>query len=245
MPPLADGSGSRLSSVPRPIFAMRPQDSCPTCGTVLGPLHDKDSLRRCSSCSRPNPRGYYYCGYCASPMETTAHRAELAEVAAPPGGWPSLTRELIEVRFFMGRGELDEAFELLGVLRQRYPGHPELAELSRGAGDRGPRPDTQVNRVVDSVLSDSAGLSSSMPRRSAPTWNAPAAGDADAASSGARTRAPPSGSLRHPPSGSPLGRQSSLRQPARRLPSVRRASSRVRRQHDGSDTFEPLQICGQ
>jgi len=121
-------------------------------------------------------------------METTAHRAELADVAAPPGGWPSLARELIEVRFFMDRGELDEAFELLAVLRERYPGHPELIEFKRGPTDGGLRPDTQVNRVVDSVLSGSSSLSAAMPRRSAPQWNAPAAEGADRGEEG-KTRA--------------------------------------------------------
>ncbi|MEX1365073.1 MAG: hypothetical protein AB1Z98_18230 [Nannocystaceae bacterium] len=166
---------------------MKPRDTCPTCGTALGPLHDKDALQRCSSCDRLNPRGFYYCGYCAAPMETTAHRAELAEVAAPPGGWPSLKRELVEVQFFLDRGELDEAFERLGILRERYPGHPELVELQRGR-DRGPRPDTQVNRVVDSVLSSSASLSDAMPRRAPPQWKAPTAGDDERPEDG-RTRA--------------------------------------------------------
>lgn len=166
---------------------MKPRENCPTCGTALGPLHDKDVLRRCTSCARVNPRGFYYCGFCAAPMESTDHRAELAEVAAPPGGWPSLTRELIEVRFFMERGEIDEAFERVAVLRERYPGHPELIEFQRGPTDGRPRPDTQVNRVVDSVLSGSSSLGEAMPRRAPPKWQAPAAGD-DASEDG-RTRA--------------------------------------------------------
>lgn len=121
-------------------------------------------------------------------METTAHRAVLSEIAAPPGGWPSLARELVEVRFFMDRGELDEAFELLAILRERHPGHPELTEFKRGAPDGKPRPDTQVNRVVDSVLSGSAALNDAIPRRAAPTWNDPRA---DAAEPEAEAEAAP------------------------------------------------------
>ncbi|MCH9688710.1 MAG: hypothetical protein K0V04_45180 [Deltaproteobacteria bacterium] len=154
---------------------MKPQDHCPTCGSPLGALHDKNLLLQCGSCHRTNPRGFNYCGYCAAPMETTAHRAELADVAAPPGGWPNLSSELVEIRFFLERGELDEAYELLAILRERHPGHPKLTEFARSA--RGPRPDTQVHRVVDSVLAGSASLNSAMPRRSVPQWNAPAAGD--------------------------------------------------------------------
>lgn len=167
---------------------MRSRELCPTCGTTLGPLQDKDTLQRCSSCSRVNPRGFLYCGYCAAPMESDEHRAELAEVAAPPGGWPSLTRELIEVRFFLDRGELDEAFERIAVLREHYPGHPELVEFQRGPKEGRPRPDTQVNRVVDSVLSSSSSLGEALPRRAAPQWKAPAAGKGAAQEEG-RTQA--------------------------------------------------------
>ncbi len=161
---------------------MKPQDHCPTCGSSLGALHDKNVLHRCSSCNQPNPRGFYYCGFCAAPMETSAHRAELADVAAPPGGWPSLSRELVEVRFYIDRGELDEAYELLAILRERHPGHPALVEFARRAG--GPRPDTQVHRVVDSVLADSSALNSAMPRRAVPQWNAPAAGEGKSPAAG-------------------------------------------------------------
>lgn len=163
---------------------MTTNDICPTCGTSLGPLHDKKAMRRCTSCSRVNPRGFYYCGYCATPMENTEHRAALSDLAAPEGGWPSLARELVEVRFFMDRGELDEAFELVAILRERYPGHPELADVKRRTGE-GPPPDTQVNRVVDAVLSDSEGLQAALPRRAAPQWNAPESRTGD----GAHTRA--------------------------------------------------------
>ncbi len=153
---------------------MKAPDNCPTCGTTLGPLH-ADALRHCEACQKPNPRGFRYCGFCAAPMEREAHRAERAQVAAPPGGWPNLSRELVELRFYMDRGELDEAFELLTILRQRHPGHPALAEFRRTPEGQKPRPDTQVNRVVDSVLAGSQSLSSALPRRSVPQWKAPAA----------------------------------------------------------------------
>ena len=124
-------------------------------------------------------------------METEAQRAEIADVAAPPGGWPNLSRELVELRFYMDRGELDEAFELLTILRDRHPGHPALTEFKRSSEDERPRPDTQVNRVVDSVLAGSQSLNSAMPRRSVPQWKGPKAGARDQGppAAGSSTRA--------------------------------------------------------
>lgn len=123
-------------------------------------------------------------------MESEAQRAEIADVAAPPGGWPNLSRELVELRFYMERGELDEAFELLTILRDRHPGHPALSEFKRSSEGERPRPDTQVNRVVDSVLAGSQSLNSAMPRRSVPQWKGAKAGARDQrATAGSSTRA--------------------------------------------------------
>jgi hypothetical protein len=132
-------------------------------------------MRRCDACRRPNPRGFNYCGFCAAPLENTAMRAEMSKLAAPPGGWPSLARELIEVRFFVERGDLGEAFEMMQVLRLRYPGHPELTELSDLTPSSSPKKvHTQVNRVVDAVLAGSADWAGKPLRRAAPQWQAPA-----------------------------------------------------------------------
>ncbi len=159
---------------------MRPEHTCPTCGTKLGPLHAREALRRCDACQRPNPRGFRYCGFCAAPMESASEQAERAEVAAPPGGWPNLARELVEMRFFLERGELDEAYELLSILHQRHPGHPALVEFIREPAARKPRPDTHVYQVVDAVLADSSSLTAtSLPRRAVPQWNAPVVDDGE------------------------------------------------------------------
>ena len=166
---------------------MRPEETCPTCGTKLGPLHRHEALRRCDACQRPNPRGFRYCGFCATPLETAAEQAERVEVAAPPGGWPNLARELVEMRFFLERGELDEAYELLSILHQRHPGHPALVEFIREPAARRPKPDTDVYQLVDAVLADSSSLSSSsLPRRTVPKWNAPVVDDGE---EGKKTRA--------------------------------------------------------
>jgi hypothetical protein len=163
-----------------PAATMRPEQTCPTCGTKLGPLHEREALRRCNACQRPNPRGFRYCGFCAAPLESAAEQAERVEVAAPPGGWPNLARELVEMRFFLDRGELDEAYELLSILHQRHPGHPALVEFIREPAARRPRPDTHVHQVVDAVLADSSSLSaSSLPRRTVPQWNAPVVDDGE------------------------------------------------------------------
>jgi hypothetical protein len=166
---------------------MRPEETCPTCGTKLGPLHQREALRRCDACQRQSPRGFRYCGFCATPLPSPAEQAERADVAAPPGGWPNLARELVEMRFFLERGELDEAYELLSILHQRHPGHPALVEFIREPAARRPRPGTDVNQVVDAVLADSSSLSSSsLPRRMVPKWKASVADDGE---EGKQTRA--------------------------------------------------------
>ena len=148
---------------------MTKKPRCPTCGTKLGSLHDPEMWRTCNSCSRRSPKGFLYCGWCAAPMENTEMRRALAEAATPAGGWPNLAAEMLEVRFFIDQGNFADAFELLAILKQRYPLHPELAEFSRQTRPL-LRPDTQVNRVVDEVLAGSADLSGSKPRRRAPQW---------------------------------------------------------------------------
>lgn len=151
---------------------------CPTCGIKLGPTQPRPETRVCTACSRSNPAGFNYCGFCATPMENTEMGARMADLAAPPGGWPSLTSELVEVRFYLQQGLFDDAYELLSIMQKRYPGHPQLTELSRR-----PKParrvDTGVLALVDSVLAESANLVAKVPRRAAPRFTAPAQGGSD------------------------------------------------------------------
>lgn len=151
---------------------------CPTCGIKLGPTQPRPETRVCSSCSRMNPAGFNYCGFCATPMENTEMRARMQELAAPPGGWPNLTSELVEVRFYLQQGLFDDAYELLSIMQKRHPGHPQLTELARR-----PKPsrkvDTGVLALVDSVLADSANLVARVPRRAATRFSAPAQGGAE------------------------------------------------------------------
>ncbi|MBC8071093.1 MAG: hypothetical protein IAG13_22400 [Deltaproteobacteria bacterium] len=153
---------------------MSRHEICPSCGTKLGAAHSRGRVRTCSSCHRSNPSGFSYCGFCATPMEDTQMRARMSELAAPPGGWPNLTSELVEVRFYLQQGLFDDAYELLSILQKRHPGHPQLDELSHR-----PKPvrrvDTDTIALVDSVLAESANLVGKMPRRAAPRWKAPAA----------------------------------------------------------------------
>ncbi len=154
---------------------MSRSEICPTCGTKLGPTHARVEMRVCTACQRSNPTGFSYCGFCASPMENTEMRARMSELAAPPGGWPNLTSELVEVRFYLQQGLFDDAYELLSIMQKRYPGHPQLNELSRR-----PKPsrrvDTGVLALVDSVLAESANLVAKVPRRAAPHFQAPSPG---------------------------------------------------------------------
>lgn len=151
---------------------------CPTCGIKLGPTQPRPETRVCSACSRSNPAGFNYCGFCATPMENTEMGARMADLAAPPGGWPSLTSELVEVRFYLQQGLFDDAYELLSIMQKRHPGHPQLNELTRR-----PKPtrrvDTGVLALVDSVLAESANLVAKVPRRAATRFTAPAQGGAD------------------------------------------------------------------
>jgi hypothetical protein len=105
-------------------------------------------------------------------METTEHRARILELAAPPGGWPNLTSELVEVRFYLQQGLMDDAYELLSILQRRHPGHPQLVDIARKP-KAATRVDTDVLALVDAVLADSVNLASKMPRRQATKWNAP------------------------------------------------------------------------
>ena len=147
--------------------------NCPTCGSQLTAVQTIEQ-RPCTSCRRLVPAGFLYCGYCATPMENTDVRARVAEVAAPAGGWPQLSAELIEVRFFLQRGQLDEAYDMLSILQRRYPGHPELADFARRGGT-GYRADPQVEALVDETLAGSSSLAGQVLRRRAVQWDAPAA----------------------------------------------------------------------
>jgi hypothetical protein len=105
-------------------------------------------------------------------MEDSEIRARVAEVAAPPGGWPNLAGDLAEVKFFLKQGQLDEAYDLLSILQRRYPGHPELADFARSS-QATTRPDADVENLVDSVLAESSTLGGKVPRRRATPWDAP------------------------------------------------------------------------
>lgn len=154
-------------------MAREVEESCPTCGSKLEALR-RAEMRRCNACRRVNPVAFLYCGYCAAPMENTDLRARVAEIAAPEGGWPSLTSELLQVKFCLQQGELDEAYDLLSILQSRYPGHPGLADFVRSSPLAA---DEQVGQLVDQVLASSASLSGKLPRRQATEWKAPRARD--------------------------------------------------------------------
>lgn len=157
---------------------MSRSENCPTCGTKLGPSHARAAMQNCTACNQMNPAGFIYCGFCATPMESTEMRAQIAELAAPPGGWPNLTSELVEVRFYLQQGLFDDAYELLSILQKRHPGHPQLTELARRP-KAARRVDTGVMALVDSVLAESANLVAKVPRRAAPRFTAPAQGGSD------------------------------------------------------------------
>lgn len=57
-------------------------------------------------------------------------RSSVVEVRAREA-WPDISDEIAEVRFFVEQGLDDDAEGALEDLRERYPGHPALAELER------------------------------------------------------------------------------------------------------------------
>jgi tetratricopeptide (TPR) repeat protein len=44
----------------------------------------------------------------------------------PKGGWPDLSDDLAEIRFFVDQGLDDDAEAAMAELRRRHPGHPDL-----------------------------------------------------------------------------------------------------------------------
>jgi hypothetical protein len=152
-------------------MALEIEKLCPTCGSKLD-AHRRAEMARCTECRRLNPTGFLYCGYCATPMESADVRGKVTAAAAPDGGWPNLSGELIQVKFYLQQGRLDEAYDALSILQRRYPGHPELADFNRGAAMQA---DADVACVVDEVLANSAKLTDKIERRQAPTWKAPKA----------------------------------------------------------------------
>lgn len=59
-------------------------------------------------------------------------------VAPPPGGWPDLSDDLAEVRFYLDQGLDDDAEAALADLEERHPGHPEIAAFRGPAPTEGP-----------------------------------------------------------------------------------------------------------
>jgi len=56
--------------------------------------------------------------------------SEVAEILAPPDGWPDITDELSEVRFSALQGVDAGVLAELEILRAKYPGHPEVEVLA-------------------------------------------------------------------------------------------------------------------
>lgn len=99
----------------------------------------------------------------------------------PPGGWPALREALEELDYYRGQGLEDEARRTLTALRQRHPGHPELAAWMRrhaptgrserasspqlsvgeGAGDRLAQDESATPLARDPAAPDTTELSAS------------------------------------------------------------------------------------
>jgi hypothetical protein len=118
-------------------------------GTAIGSAEEAP----CRQCGAPVPLGAQFCGNCgathphdaaaeAEPSKSSAAGApkkierplvppppKVAQPGSPvavPEGWPDVTEELAEVRFYLLQGEDDEAKDALRKLQDRFPGHPDL-----------------------------------------------------------------------------------------------------------------------
>ncbi len=60
------------------------------------------------------------------PQPESVPAAEPA-AGAPPGGWPDLSDDLAEIRFFLDQGLDEDAEAALADLEGEHPGHPEIA----------------------------------------------------------------------------------------------------------------------
>jgi hypothetical protein len=89
----------------------------------------------------------------------SATPSEVAEILAPPDGWPDITDELSEVRFSALQGVDEGVRAELEALRAKYPGHPEVETLAAEL------------EVADDALAleeDSLELPVGVPRRTRP-----------------------------------------------------------------------------
>ena len=85
----------------------------------------------------------------------SAQRATPVQQPAQDPAWPPLDDHLAEVEFFRGQGLCDDAEALLAELRERYPGHPGLADPDEASVD-GPENDSlpeQHDREEDAYIS--------------------------------------------------------------------------------------------
>lgn len=92
----------------------------------------------------------------ATPTLTVGARPDKPSLA-PPGGWPDLSDDLAEIRFYVDQGLEDDAKAALDDLRERHPGHPELdalaAELDASAA---PASQSGAKPLMDLVTEEDA-----------------------------------------------------------------------------------------
>lgn len=63
------------------------------------------------------------------------------EVPEPPGGWPDLSDDLAEIRFYLDQGLDEDADAALEELSADHPGHPEIAKMKgEVSGTQSPPP---------------------------------------------------------------------------------------------------------
>lgn len=168
--PAPPGEAARVAPSPAPTSASMtvpaPSRSTPSSASLpaMGPPRPSSTLESpaagAASSSRSKPRTV------TEPQKAvfaSPSASEVAEILAPPEGWPDITDELAEVRFSALQGVDDGVRAELEALRAKHPGHPDLETLAAELG------------VIDDALSldsfspeDSLELPVGVPRRTRP-----------------------------------------------------------------------------
>ena len=71
----------------------------------------------------------------AAEPEAPAAVAQAPAAAEPDGGWPDISDDLAEVRFYLDQGLDEDADAALDDLAERYPGHPDILALRGGPAE--------------------------------------------------------------------------------------------------------------
>lgn len=139
-----------LDPVPEPQ-AVEVVEEAPTAPVEPGPSLEAADPEPEVAAPEPEP-------HAGAPSLTVGARPDKPGLA-PPGGWPDLSDDLAEIRFYVDQGLEDDAKAALDDLRERHPGHPELEALAselNAAGAPAPASQSGAQPLLDLVSEEDA-----------------------------------------------------------------------------------------